>query len=72
MATKKLKLKINIEKCKGCVFCVNVCPRKALELSKEVNKKGFRYVVLKDPDKCNGCGLCAVMCPDCSITLEEE
>ncbi|MFC1549233.1 ferredoxin family protein [Candidatus Omnitrophota bacterium] len=72
MAGKKTKLKIKIERCKGCHLCVEVCPVKVLEMSQELNKRGSRYVKLKDPDKCTGCGLCVTMCPDCSITIEEN
>lgn len=70
--TKKIKIKIDKEKCKGCMFCVDVCPQKVLEVSKEVNKRGQQYVVVKLPEKCTGCGLCYVMCPDCGIKIEEE
>jgi 2-oxoglutarate ferredoxin oxidoreductase subunit delta len=72
MGAKKTKMKIDKEKCKGCCLCVEVCPVKALEMSDEVNKKGYRFAVLKDPEKCTGCGLCAMMCPDCVIEILEE
>jgi 2-oxoglutarate ferredoxin oxidoreductase subunit delta len=72
MKDKKIKLKIDKEKCKGCLLCIHVCPQKVLEASKEVNKKGLKYVVLKDSQKCTKCALCALMCPDCAIELLEE
>ncbi|MGB2629808.1 MAG: 4Fe-4S dicluster domain-containing protein [Candidatus Omnitrophota bacterium] len=70
--TNTMKLKIDKERCKGCILCVNVCPQHVLELTKEVNKKGCRYVNLKDPEKCTHCGLCAIICPDCAIEIIEE
>jgi 2-oxoglutarate ferredoxin oxidoreductase subunit delta len=70
MADKTVKLKIDAEKCKGCLLCVDICPKKVLVLSDKVNKRGLRYVIVKYPEKCTGCALCALMCPDCSITIK--
>lgn len=67
---KKIELKIDKERCKGCFFCIGACPQNILEASEEINEKGVQYVVLKDPDKCTGCGMCAIMCPDCAIGIE--
>ncbi|MFQ5952300.1 MAG: ferredoxin family protein [Candidatus Omnitrophota bacterium] len=72
MARKKKKLKIDKERCKGCLLCVEICPYGALEHSEEVNKKGHRYVVLKYPEKCTQCTLCAIICPDCAIEINGE
>ncbi|MDD4956997.1 MAG: 4Fe-4S binding protein [Candidatus Omnitrophica bacterium] len=66
------RVKIDAEKCKGCVLCVDVCPNGVLALSDKVNKKGMQYVVVEHPEKCTGCGLCAIMCPDCGIEIEIE
>ncbi len=62
-------LKIDKERCKGCLLCVEVCPAGALSISRGVNEKGLRYVELKQPEKCTGCGLCFIMCPDCAIEI---
>ena len=72
MSSKKNKLKIDKERCKGCFLCIEFCPRKALSVSETVNKKGYRYVVMKDATKCNLCGICVMMCPDCGIEIVEE
>ncbi len=72
MDKKTIKLKIDKERCKGCLFCVSMCPRRALEMSTEVNDKGLQYVILKCPDKCNGCGMCALVCPDTAIEIEGD
>ncbi len=71
MAKKTVKMRIDSERCKGCVLCVGVCPVKALEVSSEVNERGVQPVILKHPEKCTGCGLCALMCPDCAIEIDE-
>ena len=70
MKQKKRKIvAINKEKCKGCNFCIHVCPTGALSVSKSVNKKGLPFVVLEHPEKCTGCGMCVLMCPDFGIEL---
>ena len=65
-------IKIDAERCKGCLLCVDICPVKILKLSEKVNKKGHRYVVATEPVKCTGCSLCVTMCPDCSIEIREK
>ena len=67
-----LKLVIDKEKCKGCRLCIEVCPGKVLAIGEAVNRKGERYVVVKNRDKCTLCGLCALVCPDCAIEITEE
>jgi len=72
MKDKQKALRINSEKCKGCVLCVGVCPHKVLVLSKNVNKRGWQYVEAAHTEKCTACGLCVMMCPDCAIEIVEE
>ena len=66
-----VKLEIHAERCKGCMFCVNACVKKVLEIGTHMNTKGYRYVVTSHPENCVGCKLCAVMCPDCAIEIYE-
>ena len=66
------KLKIDKERCKGCMLCIEACPQKILKISDEVNKKGMRYVLLADASKCTGCGMCVIMCPDCAIEINGD
>ena len=58
---------INAEVCKGCAFCIEFCPTDALEFSKEFNRKGYHYPVLKNETLCNGCDLCGMYCPDFAV-----
>ena len=65
------KITINKDLCKGCSLCVEVCPKRIIELArKEINKKGHHPVRLTDEKACTGCAFCAVMCPDCVIKVE--
>jgi 2-oxoglutarate ferredoxin oxidoreductase subunit delta len=74
MSEKKPKVKTYPERCKGCGLCVMYCPKKILELSEELNAKGYHPVKVKNPDECIGCGSCYLMCPECAIevTVEEK
>jgi len=57
------------EKCKACEMCVSVCPKKILELSANLNSKGYNIVQCSDEASCIGCLFCAKMCPDAAIEI---
>jgi 2-oxoglutarate ferredoxin oxidoreductase subunit delta len=62
---------IDKERCKGCGLCVAVCPKNVLELSSEVNTKGYFPAYRARPEDCIYCAICCVMCPDVAISIEE-
>jgi len=72
MGAKEIKIRIDPERCKGCMFCVMVCPKKVLDKDDKVNERGVQCVIVKAPEECIGCGLCAIMCPDCAIEIEKD
>lgn len=66
------KVNFNTNLCKGCGLCVDVCPKKIIELeTKEVNSKGYYPAHCTDLEQCISCAFCARMCPDCVITVEK-
>ena len=69
MAKIKGAIVVDIEKCKGCGVCIVDCPNDVIELSDNVNGKGFHYLYMKNPDACIGCSNCAIVCPDGVITV---
>ncbi|MDI3474771.1 MAG: 2-oxoglutarate ferredoxin oxidoreductase subunit delta [Thermococcaceae archaeon] len=55
--------------CKGCGICVEMCPRKVYEWSKELSEKGVHYPVPVNAEKCVKCKLCELLCPDFAIAV---
>ncbi|MCM8757550.1 MAG: 4Fe-4S binding protein [Candidatus Omnitrophica bacterium] len=64
------KISIDKERCKGCLLCVNFCPKGLIKSSQKLNKNGINYVEFLDKDNtCLGCMQCAIICPDCCIEV---
>ena len=63
------KTVIDVERCKGCGYCVEACPQKILRLAEVFNSMGYHPVECFDPEKCKGCAFCAMMCPDTAIEV---
>ncbi len=60
------------ERCKGCGFCVEFCPRTVLVMSKQTNAKGYHPPEVVDAEACSNCGLCTLLCPDFAIYVENS
>lgn len=61
---------VNTDRCKGCVLCVEACPKNVIALAqKKVNVHGYPYVEAVRPDDCIGCASCGIVCPDGCITV---
>ncbi|MCM8792397.1 MAG: 4Fe-4S binding protein [Candidatus Omnitrophica bacterium] len=64
------KIKIDKERCKGCLLCVNFCPHGLVKKGFQLNKRGINYVEFLDKDNaCLGCMQCAIICPDACIEV---
>jgi len=77
LLTKKRKqqqtrIMIIEDRCKGCGYCIEFCPVKALEYSNELNARGVHPPKVKKNDVCTGCGLCERLCPDFAIYLKRK
>lgn len=64
-------LKINVDLCKGCGYCIKFCPKSVLTMGRERNNKGH-FFPLADEEKCISCAICATMCPEAAIELVKE
>ena len=70
MEARKYQIEIIKERCKGCSFCIEFCPRQVLKKSGELNKKGYIVAAAETPEDCNNCGLCVLICPDFAIKVK--
>lgn len=55
------------ERCKGCGFCVEYCPRDVLVLATTFNRKGYHPPRVAKPGQCVNCNLCEMLCPEFAI-----
>ena len=72
--SSKGRLYLIPDRCKGCGFCIEFCPRGILEESKSINKKGYHLPRIKDgmENGCKNCNFCMLICPEFAIYTEEE
>jgi len=69
----KGKTTFDEERCKGCLLCVEYCPKGILyKIMNTINKIGYNIIRVSEPDKSICCAFCAMMCPDSVITVEVE
>jgi 2-oxoglutarate ferredoxin oxidoreductase subunit delta len=69
IATNPGQIYIDKERCKGCGYCVEFCPRDVLKMSSELNLKGYLLPVVDDGTKCLACTYCEVVCPEFAIRV---
>jgi 2-oxoglutarate ferredoxin oxidoreductase subunit delta len=61
------EVRIVRDRCKGCGFCVEYCPKGVLVMSKEFNRKGYHPPEVVKTGECVNCNLCGMICPDYAI-----
>ena len=59
------------DRCKGCGFCVEYCPRGVLRMSLSFNAKGYHPPEVMDEPQCVNCHFCEILCPEFAIFSEE-
>ena len=59
------------DRCKGCGFCVEFCPRNVLAISTRANAKGYHPPEVIDDQYCTNCNLCMLLCPDFAIYVAD-
>ena len=59
------------DRCKGCGFCVEYCPKDVLVMSERFNVKGYHPPEMVTHGECVNCNLCEMICPDFAIFSTE-
>lgn len=72
MAKIKGVVVVDTERCKGCAVCTSACPCNVLDLSADVNSKGYNFAIMANPDACTGCASCGLICPDSCIVVYRQ
>ena len=72
--SRRGKIIIDRERCKGCHLCIEVCPTHRIEVDKLLNKKGYFPALSKEnlaegEKDCTGCTQCALVCPEVAIEV---
>ncbi|OQY37674.1 MAG: tungsten formylmethanofuran dehydrogenase [Candidatus Cloacimonetes bacterium 4572_65] len=65
------RMTVNPSYCKGCGLCIEVCPKKIIRFSKDINEKGYNFSECFDQEACIACKMCYIICPDVAITVEK-
>jgi 2-oxoglutarate ferredoxin oxidoreductase subunit delta len=60
-------VKILADRCKGCGFCIEYCPKEVLAFSRGFNRKGYHPPEVIADGECVNCNLCEMICPDFAI-----
>ena len=60
------------DRCKGCAFCVEYCPKDVLVMTEEFNVKGYHPPEVVIEGECVNCNLCEMICPDFAIFCVPE
>ena len=59
-------VQLDLELCKACGVCIELCPDKVFDRDK------LGYPVLTRPDDCSQCLLCELHCPDFAIEVRRR
>jgi NADPH-dependent glutamate synthase beta subunit-like oxidoreductase len=68
---RQFEVKLNIESCKECGYCAEVCAMDVFGPADFFNAKGYRPEEVKSAKWCCGCFKCFFSCPDFAIDVKE-
>ncbi|MFW9949435.1 MAG: ferredoxin family protein [Candidatus Thorarchaeota archaeon] len=67
-----MMITIDEDLCKGCGYCIEICPVEFLIDSKKINKKGYKIPEKDQSNSCTYCRRCELICPEMAIKVEKE
>lgn len=65
-------VKIDFQRCKECLYCVEFCPKNILKKGDKLNNKGYYSCEVVDIENCTACGICARVCPEAAIEVYKD
>jgi formate dehydrogenase beta subunit len=68
---RRFEVSVNVENCKECGYCAEVCGVDTFGPADGFNVKGYKPMVCKSSDWCVGCFKCFFSCPDFAIDVRE-
>jgi NAD-dependent dihydropyrimidine dehydrogenase PreA subunit len=68
---RRFEVTVNIEYCKECGYCAEVCGMKVFGPADFFNSKGYRPEEVKSSNWCCGCFKCYFSCPDFAIDVKD-
>lgn len=66
-----IKIHIDEKLCKGCYYCIEMCPKNVLGKSNELSMKGYIIARVERPEDCILCRTCERICPDFAISVDD-
>lgn len=66
------KIFINPDYCKGCLICVECCPKQVLQASSRLNAKGYALPEAVKAENCTECAMCEIVCPDFAVAVQKS
>jgi NAD-dependent dihydropyrimidine dehydrogenase PreA subunit len=70
VTSSRYEINIDSEGCKGCGYCLLVCPKGVYERGVSLNGIGYRAYIAKNPQDCVGCLKCYFACPHFCLDVE--
>ncbi len=71
ISSRKYNIIIDVDLCKGCEICVDMCPFKVFEMSNTIGGYGVPIPAATKENKCTGCNVCVTFCPDMAISIKK-
>jgi len=58
------------EFCKGCGYCIEICPKRVYRKALAYNAMGYSLPEIAHGEECIACLRCQTLCPDLALFIE--